>query len=140
MNIKIGDFGLSIMYDSSRYCGPMGGHKAGTPNYISPEILKNNGYSYETDVWAIGVILYAMLVGKPPFQKKTKDTTYEAIKSGVFTCPSILSNNAKKLIKDILQLDSKSRPSLPKILEYSFFTKCDIPQKLTKDILTVKLP
>lgn len=81
-----------------------------------------------------------MLVGKPPFQKKTKETTHDAIKSGVFTCPSILSTNSKKLIKDILQLDPKSRPSLSRILEYDFFTKCDIPQTLSKDALTVKLP
>jgi serine/threonine protein kinase len=134
MNIKIGDFGLSVMFDPTKYCGRMSGHKAGTPNYISPEILNNKGYYYETDIWAIGIILYALIVGKPPFQKKTKETTHDAIKSGVFTCPSILSTNAKKLIKDILQVDPTSRPTLSEILNYDFFTKCEIPQKLSKDI------
>lgn len=138
MNIKIGDFGLSVMHEPTKYCGRMGGHKAGTPNYISPEILSNHGYYYETDIWAIGIILYAMLVGKPPFQKKTKETTHEAIKSGVFTCPSTLSSFAKKVIKDILKIEPKDRPSLSEIVNYDFFVKCDIPQTMTKEALFVK--
>ena len=43
----------------------------GTPNYIAPEMLAKNGHSYEVDIWAIGCILFALLVGKPPFETQT---------------------------------------------------------------------
>lgn len=66
MNIKVGDFGLAakVLFDSEKkrtICG--------TPNYIAPEILESwNGHSYEVDYWSIGVILYTLLVGRPPFE------------------------------------------------------------------------
>ena len=41
----------------------------GTPNYIAPEVLKHEtGHSFEVDVWALGIIMYALLIGKPPFE------------------------------------------------------------------------
>ena len=44
--------------------------KSGTPNFIAPEILLNQGYSYEVDIWAIGLIAFTMLTGYPPFVGK----------------------------------------------------------------------
>lgn len=66
MQVKVGDFGLAaqLTFDGERkktICG--------TPNYIAPEILESHGgHSYEVDYWSIGVILYTMLVGRPPFE------------------------------------------------------------------------
>jgi len=64
--MKVGDFGLAykLAFDGERrrtICG--------TPNYIAPEILESkNGHSYEVDIWSMGVILYILLIGKPPFE------------------------------------------------------------------------
>ena len=64
--MKVGDFGLAykLAIDGERrrtICG--------TPNYIAPEILESkNGHSYEVDIWSMGVILYILLIGKPPFE------------------------------------------------------------------------
>ena len=53
----------------------------GTPNYIAPEMLDKNekGYTYSIDVWALGIILYAMLYGRPPFETKDVKRTYQKI-------------------------------------------------------------
>ena len=64
--MNVGDFGLAykLAFDGERrrtICG--------TPNYIAPEILESkNGHSYEVDIWSMGVILYILLIGKPPFE------------------------------------------------------------------------
>lgn len=64
MQLKIGDFGLSerVLFD-----GDFKKAKSGTPNFIAPEILFSRGYSYEVDIWAVGLITYTMLIGHPPF-------------------------------------------------------------------------
>jgi polo-like kinase 1 len=78
MELKIGDFGLSerIMYE-----GELKKAMSGTPNYIAPEILLNKeGHSFEVDIWAIGIITYTLIVGKPPFQSKNSKETWSKIK------------------------------------------------------------
>lgn len=73
MELKIGDFGLSerVLVDGQKVKS-----MSGTPNYIAPEILMTkDGHSYEVDVWAIGVITYTLLIGRPPFQSKTSKIT-----------------------------------------------------------------
>lgn len=68
MQVKIGDFGLATTLD---FDGERKKTLCGTPNYIAPEMLDKKGHSYEVDVWAIGCILYTLLVGKPPFETDT---------------------------------------------------------------------
>jgi len=68
MEVKIGDFGLATTMDHE---GERKKTLCGTPNYIAPEMLDKKGHGYEVDIWAIGCILYTLLVGKPPFETET---------------------------------------------------------------------
>ena len=78
MEIKLGDFGLAAKLD---FDGQRKKTICGTPNYIAPEVLDNKtGHSYEVDVWALGVIMYTLLVGKPPFETNCVKKTYNLIK------------------------------------------------------------
>ena len=82
MGLKVGDFGLAaqVFYNGERkrtVCG--------TPNYLAPEVLDTaDGHSYEVDFWSIGVILYTMLLEKPPLRLLEVKQTYKKIKSGAF--------------------------------------------------------
>lgn len=135
MNLKIGDFGLAAVLHADKdrkytICG--------TPNYIAPEVLtgKTTGHSYEVDIWSIGVMLYALLVGKPPFQSKDVSLIYERIKTNDYGFPEDkpISEEAKVLIQDILSTNPLKRPTLDEILEYDFF-KGPFPEKITVETL-----
>ena len=78
--IKIGDFGLAGKLD---FVGEKRRTICGTPNYMAPEIFssKTCGHSFEIDAWSIGVVLYIMLVGRPPFETKDVKSTYKRIKA-----------------------------------------------------------
>ena len=96
----------------------------GDDNYIAPEILDGkSGHSYEVDIWSLGVIIYTLLIGKPPFKAKDVNITHERIKMNLYTFPSnaIISEAAKDLIGQILVLDPSKRPSLDQILAHDFF-------------------
>ena len=99
----------------------------GTPNYIAPEILegKQGGHSYEVDIWSFGVILYAMIIGKPPFETSEIKQTYKRIRSIQYTFPDnvAISDDAKDLIKQILVLDPLRRPGIDEILNHNFFQR-----------------
>jgi polo-like kinase 1 len=84
----------------------------GTPNYIAPEILESpNGHSYEVDVWSMGVILYTLLIGKPPFESTSVKSTYKRIRQNSYSFPDNvpISPAAKALITRILA----SKPGTP---------------------------
>lgn len=134
-NLKIGDFGLAAVLANDRerkytICG--------TPNYIAPEVLtgKHTGHSFEVDIWSIGVMIYALLVGKPPFQAKEVNTIYERIKVCDFVFPrdKITSSEVKILIKDILSLNPLERPSLSEIMEYVWFRNI-FPSRINGDVM-----
>ena len=60
----------------------------GTPNYIAPEILDGStGHSYEVDVWSFGVLMFTMLLGKPPFETNDVKETYKRIKMNAYSFP-----------------------------------------------------
>lgn len=136
MNLKVGDFGLAAVL-------PPGKSKkytiCGTPNYIAPEVLagKSMGHSFEVDTWSIGVMMYALLFGKPPFQSKEVKEIYERIKVNNYSFPqdSNVSEDAKSLITDILSTNPLRRPLLDEILQHPWF-KGPFPDSLSTDILT----
>lgn len=135
-NLKIGDFGLAAVLANDRerkftVCG--------TPNYIAPEVLmgKHSGHSYEVDVWSIGVMVYALLIGKPPFQAKDVNTIYERIKCCDFIFPKEkpVSHEAKVLIQDLLSLDPLERPSISEIMDYVWF-RGTFPPYIQSNVMT----
>jgi len=134
LGMKVGDFGLAtkLAHGSdkrSTICG--------TPNYIAPEVIdrdKNNtGHSFEVDIWAMGVILYAILVGKPPYEAKDVNSTYQRILKNEYEFPSAvqLSADAKHLIAGMLQTRPEDRPTIDEVRDHSFFNIRDsIPLSL----------
>jgi len=121
MELKVGDFGLATKLD---FDGERKRTVCGTPNYIAPEILDGkSGHSYEVDIWSFGVIMYTLIVGKPPFETNNVKETYKRIKMNNYSFPerAIMSDSAKALISEILVLDPSKRPTLDEILESDFF-------------------
>ena len=121
MEIKVGDFGLATKLE---FDGERKRTVCGTPNYIAPEILEGKtGHSYEVDVWSLGVIMYTLIIGKPPFETNNVKETYKRIKMGNYSFPenAVISDPAKDLIQSILVLDPYKRPKLEEILNHDFF-------------------
>jgi polo-like kinase 1 len=120
MELKIGDFGLATKLE---FDGERKRTICGTPNYIAPEILEaKQGHSYEVDIWSLGVILYTMLIGKPPFETSDVKTTYRRIRMNAYTFPEhvTISESAKDMIQRILTNDPAKRPSLDELLMHDF--------------------
>ena len=111
MAIKVGDFGLATKLEFS---GEKRKTICGTPNYIAPEILESRGHSYEVDIWSLGVIIYTLVCGRPPFESKDVKETYRKIKDCRFAFPEqlTLSPHFKKLVSSILVHDAHRRPSI----------------------------
>ena len=140
MELKVGDFGLATKLD---YDGERKKTICGTPNYIAPEVINSNGHSYEVDIWAIGIIIYALLVGRPPFETRDVKTTYGKIKRADFDFPEncTISETAKNLIKKILVVDPKKRPTLNDILFDDFFNQgISIPKLMPTSTLAFSPP
>ena len=107
MEIKLGDFGLATKLD---FDGEKKRTICGTPNYIAPEVLEGKaGHSYEVDIWSLGVIIYTLIIGKPPFETSDVKTTYRRIRMNAYSFPEhvIISDAAKDLITKILIGDPK---------------------------------
>jgi serine/threonine protein kinase len=117
MNVKIGDFGLATRLGQEKK-----GTICGTPNYISPEVLNKECHGFQADVWALGCVMFALLVGHPPFETSTLKETYSRIAENHFTVPDSLSKSACNLIKRLLHPNPKLRPTLPNIPQDSFFS------------------
>jgi polo-like kinase 1 len=136
MEIKLGDFGLATKLD---FDGEKKRTICGTPNYIAPEVLEGKaGHSYEVDIWSLGVIIYTLIIGKPPFETSDVKTTYSRIRKNAYAFPEhvIISDGAKDLITKILIGDPKMRPNLEEICAHEFFNfGGSIPKTLPQSFL-----
>ncbi|KAI0765944.1 Pkinase-domain-containing protein [Trametes elegans] len=128
MNVKVGDFGLAALIESP---GERKKTICGTPNYIAPEVLFDtaNGHSFEVDTWSIGVILYTLVVGRPPFQTKDVKTIYKRIRNNEYEFPAdrVVSRLVQELIQQILTPDPQQRPTLHEIVDHDWFTTGTVP-------------
>ena len=84
MRVKLGDFGLATKVEGN---GLSKKTLCGTPNYVAPEMLNATGHSYQVDIWALGGIMYALIVGRPAFETNNLQKTYYLIKQGKFSFP-----------------------------------------------------
>ncbi|KAA1138519.1 Cell cycle serine/threonine-protein kinase cdc5/MSD2 [Puccinia graminis f. sp. tritici] len=136
--VKVGDFGLAALV---KFKGDRRKTICGTPNYIAPEILfdQTNGHSFEVDIWSVGVILYALLIGKPPFQTKDVNQIYRNIKANAysFPTPSLISPSATDLISLILNQKPEERPSLGAIVLHPWFSDGPFPFMIPMSALDI---
>jgi len=115
--IKIIDFGFAT-YDIP---GTLLKSFCGTPSYMAPEIVQKKPYNGKpADVWALGILLYALLSGKFPFKGASDKELYKKIAKGIYQMPSGISQQAKNLIEKILKVDPAKRPSCSEILRDPF--------------------
>ncbi|TCD67323.1 Cell cycle serine/threonine-protein kinase cdc5/MSD2 [Steccherinum ochraceum] len=128
MNVKVGDFGLAALIESP---GERKKTICGTPNYIAPEVLFDtaNGHSFEVDTWSIGVILYTLVVGRPPFQTKDVKAIYKRIRDNEYDFPAdrVVSTEVQELVQAILTPNPQERPTLHQIVDHEFFTNGIVP-------------
>ncbi|XP_050573658.1 calcium/calmodulin-dependent protein kinase type II alpha chain isoform X14 [Bombus affinis] len=117
--VKLADFGLAIEVqgEAQAWFG-----FAGTPGYLSPEVLKKEPYGKPVDIWACGVILYILLVGYPPFWDEDQHRLYAQIKAGSYDYPSpewdTVTPEAKNLINQMLTVNPSKRITASEALKH----------------------
>ncbi|XP_005988254.1 calcium/calmodulin-dependent protein kinase type II subunit beta isoform X1 [Latimeria chalumnae] len=117
--VKLADFGLAIEVqgDQQAWFG-----FAGTPGYLSPEVLRKEAYGKPVDIWACGVILYILLVGYPPFWDEDQHKLYQQIKAGAYDFPSpewdTVTPEAKNLINQMLTINPAKRITAQEALRH----------------------
>ncbi|XP_043391773.1 inactive serine/threonine-protein kinase PLK5 isoform X2 [Chelonia mydas] len=127
MQVKIGDLGLATRDEQA---SQRRGVVCGTPNYLAPEVIAKKGHSFQSDIWALGCIMYTALTGCSPFEITHKQEMYQCIREGRYPAPNHLSPGARKLIGRLLAPRPSERPSLEEVLEHEFFTQGFTPDKL----------
>ena len=116
--IKIIDFGLSNYFDGIQKLET----PCGSPCYASPEMVGGNKYNgFFIDVWATGIILFAMLCGYLPFEDENNDILFKQILEGKIDYPSYLSDLSKDLLKKIIETNPEKRIKIEEIKEHPFY-------------------
>merc|ERR1712228_747178 len=123
-NIMIIDFGLAGDCTDAPLTTP-----CGTAHYVAPEVLSSKPYNSKADIWSLGVIIYMLLCGFPPFfdAQGNQKRLYKLIKLGKYRFPTpywdYVSEQAKDLIKNLLQLDPVKRYSAKQVLKHKWIDK-----------------
>mmetsp|Transcript_61860 Transcript_61860/g.165729 ORF Transcript_61860/g.165729 Transcript_61860/m.165729 type:complete len:925 (+) Transcript_61860:103-2877(+) len=120
-NVKLGDFGIAKVLDSTQ---DLAMTQIGTPFYMSPELFKNKPYSYKSDIWGLGCVLYELVNGKHAFDAQSLNGLAFKILKGKFSpITSTASKEIKDLITATLSTNPTRRPTLKEILHIPFLRK-----------------
>ena len=116
---KLTDFGWSNYME----VGTKRTTVCGTPIYLAPEIINNRGHDERVDIWCIGVLLFELIVGRPPFSGETEQQVKYNIMKMKINWPNNIDRDAADLISKILRGNPDQRISLEQMLQHQFFTK-----------------
>lgn len=117
-NLKVSDFGLSAL----KKPGALLSTPCGSPSYVAPELLKNQGYEgAAADVWACGVILFESLAGYLPFDDHNLMSLYKKILRADYRCPEWFTKDQRELFARIFDTNPKTRITVPEIIEDEWF-------------------
>jgi len=101
--LKLADFGFAKIVPHRTYT------LCGTPEYIAPEILMNKGHGKPVDWWTLGILIYEMVCGYPPFQAENPMGIYQKVLGGYITFPHYFYRQCKNLVKNLLNGDYRMR-------------------------------
>jgi len=114
--VKLGDFGIARVLSSTRENAKT---MVGTPYYLSPEIINGKSYSFKSDIWSLGVVLYELCALKPPFDAQSLTFLAMKIIKGQYSpVPSQFSRELKNLVATLLQVEPLKRPTVNEILKF----------------------
>lgn len=120
-NIKVADFGMATWQKTN--ANGLLQTACGSPHYAAPEVIRGEGYDGSiADIWSCGVILFALLAARLPFDDEDVPTLLEKVSSGKFTFPASMDARAKDLITRMLERNPMRRITVPEIMKHSFYT------------------
>lgn len=132
-SIKLIDFGTAQRFDRKKKMTTV----IGTPYYVAPEVLRGS-YDEKCDIWGVGVIMFILLSGTPPFNGKDDDAIMRAVAKGKYEFKPAkwkgVSHEAKDLIDKMLVLDTTDRISAQNALDHQWFTTKGDDEQLTKKL------
>jgi 5'-AMP-activated protein kinase catalytic alpha subunit len=125
-NVKIADFGLSNFMQDGDFLTT----SCGSPNYAAPEVISGQLYAGpEVDIWSCGVILYALVCARLPFDDEHIPNLFKKIRLGAYSIPSHVSPACKNLIQSMLIVDPMNRATIDQVRHHSWF-QTNLPQYL----------
>ncbi|XP_029812833.1 serine/threonine-protein kinase 33 isoform X2 [Suricata suricatta] len=128
LNIKVTDFGLSVKKQGRSEA--MLQTTCGTPIYMAPEVINAHDYSQQCDIWSIGVIMYILLCGEPPFLATSEEKLFELIRKGElhFEDPvwDSISDSAKRVLQQLMKVDPAHRITAKELLDNQWLTTSDM--------------
>lgn len=130
-HVKLTDFGLA---KNNIRGNKLARSFCGSPAYISPELLHNKGSGKSADIYGLGALLFELLAGQPPYYANNLDKLYENIKKARLKFPSHIKEDARNLIKKMLDRDPLKRPTICQIKSHSFFRSIDWEALASRDV------
>lgn len=140
--LKISDFGLAKFLKPGEKTYSL----AGTPDYVSPEVIVNKGQTFATDWWAFGILIFEMIYGSPPFYNRDHEKMFQDILNRqIFFDDSKVeaSPEAKDLIKKLLKKDADKRlgsQNEDDIKNHPWFAKLNFEKILNKQMVPEFIP
>ncbi|KAK6456887.1 uncharacterized protein RJT20DRAFT_94741 [Scheffersomyces xylosifermentans] len=132
LNVKLADFGMAALESNGKLLET----SCGSPHYAAPEIVSGLKYhGAASDVWSCGVILFALLTGRLPFDDENIRNLLLKVQAGSFDMPDEISYDAKDLISKMLTIDPVKRIATEKVLNHPLLNKYPIPNE---DLISVK--
>lgn len=131
--LKLTDFGFAKVIEHRTYT------LCGTPEYIAPEVLLNKGHGKPVDWWTLGILMYEMIVGYPPFVDEDPMGIYQKILSGKIVFPKMFDKNAKSLVKKLLTAELSKRygnlkAGVDDIKQHKWFKDCPWDKLIKKEL------